>query len=127
VDTALGLIWHDIAPALRPDLAVAVIHRPVADVADSLDRIGARVPLATLHKLADRLALVRGSHFTYSQIGTYDGCARLAWHCSGEALDPERWEEADDTPIECDFAAYQRDVAANAEGVRAIYGEELRA
>src|SRR5580658_544447 len=122
IDTALGLAWSSIAPALRRDLRVAVIHRAVPDVAASLERIGMPPPLEMLHLLADRLLCIPAMHFPYAELATYEGCARLAHHCSGAILDPFRWEDVAAEPVECDFAAYRRDAMANAHGIAAMYG-----
>lgn len=124
VETGLGLIWHEMVPGLRVDLRVAVIHRPVADVLASLDRIGLRGPETdrVLAVMAERLIAIAGAHFTHSQIGTYEGCARLAHFCTGEWLDFERWGAAVQVPAECDIAAARAEAARNADGLRAVYG-----
>jgi hypothetical protein len=124
IDTALGLIWHDIAPALRHDLMVAVIHRPMEDVVASLERVGVTPPVPMLAELAGRLHKVAGMHLSYSQVETYDGCARLAYWCTGMPLDMDRWEEAECVPVECDRAAYRRDAFQNARGIAELYGRE---
>ena len=123
-DTALGLIWYDICGKIDPDVRVAVVHRPEMDVAHSLDRIGRPPPGAMLGRLAERLWAVRGSHFTYSRIATYEGCASLVEYCTDKMLWFNRWKAADDTPLECDFDAYQRDAMANAAGIANVYGRE---
>ena len=123
VDTALGSIWHGYDPLVRRDLRVVVVHRPVADVLASLDRLGIRHPNleAGLHRQANRMTEIRGAHFTYSQIATYEGAARLFHACRGEACDVDRWNEMKDDRREADLRAILRDAVAN-PGFRDLYG-----
>lgn len=115
VDTALGLIWADMARYVRADLRIAVVHRAVPDVLASLARIGIAGPNlpGAMHRMADALLRIRGAHFAYSQLATRDGAARLFHYCLGRGFSDDWWTTMKDRRLEANLLQTVADAAAN--------------
>ena len=123
-DTGLGLIWSDLAPLLRQDLRVAVLHRPCSQVMKSLVKVGipnlpsVRSRLSTMARV---LVRVRGAHFHVQDLDTEDGAKRLFEFCTARPFDAERWRALRRLNLQCDIAAYRRDMTDNAAGLRTLF------
>jgi hypothetical protein len=99
VETAAAPFWRWLIKA-RPDVRIAVVHRPVSEVVHSLMALGAKFDEAALvkgitrldRKLSQITARIPGVlELGYSELSTEAGCGRLFEHCLGLAHDPQWW------------------------------------
>lgn len=122
-DTCLGMIWHEIAGLMPPDLRVAIIHRPCADVKASAAAIGAPMPTdAWLNEFAARLDRIEGLHLEYASLSRRHGALTLFEHCLREPFEASWWESLRDLNLQCNSASYLSDVKRNLSGIRIVFG-----
>lgn len=119
VDTALGLIWADVKDALPDNLRVAVVHRSQRAVAASLEAIGAPVP--DLGAFAAKLEQIGGEHFEFDELNREAQARAMFEWCLDRPFDRAWWMGLRDVRLECNKAAYVRDVERNLAGVRAVF------
>jgi len=124
VDTALGIIWHEIAATMPPDLRIAVLHRPVADVRASLDRLGVELPDAWLRHLACQLEAIDGLHIEANELDREPYARALFEHCLNRPFDRVWWESLRDVNLQCDRASYLSDMRSNLSGISAVFGRQ---
>ena len=86
VETSSAGLWR-MLPLINPEVRIATLRRPYAEVADSLARLGVVVDSAVLHQLRraaaklDQIEARLGCpRFEFDELGTWEGAARvLAW------------------------------------------------
>ena len=97
VDPAAGAIWRDLLPRI-PDVKVAVIRRPVADVVASLQRIGTDAPFLPrlVARYAEELGALATSGlaevFEFDRLSDPGHAGALFEYCTGEPLDGYWWQ-----------------------------------
>jgi len=119
VDTALGLIWDEVAV---PGVRVVVIHRPVAAVEASLRRIG--IDPSGMVEYARKLWAIDGLHFQTTDLDNAEEAAQLFDYCVGEPFNLDRWRRLRRMRLECDPALIMREAMDNLDGIRAVFGSQ---
>src|SRR5215469_15128641 len=115
VETSAAPFWR-LLLQLRPDVRVAIIRRPVADVVDSLlAQLPFDAPLllhqmrrldAKLDQVEERCPGVLS--VSYDELTTEAGCAALFEHCLPFQHDPLWWQRLADINLQIDLGAMLR-------------------
>lgn len=120
VDTALGLIWPEVAVR---GVRVVVIHRPVVEVRRSLEELG--IDSSGMADYARRLWQIDGLHFNVSDLDEQYKAAQLYEFCLDQPCDRERWKRMRRLRLECNPEQIMREAQSNLDGIRAVFlGEE---
>ena len=116
VDTALGYFWpwRDDPEGTR----VAVLYRSSSEVVESLMERGVPASLPAIRALERRLLALPYPRFTFEGLNEESECSRLFEYCLQRPFDRPRWLAMKDENLQCDPAAYIRDVRANIAGIR---------
>jgi hypothetical protein len=126
-DTGMGVIWRaKLAARVPDDVRIAVIHRPADEVFASLARCGVAHLALVWHQLrtfAAELRSIPGQHFWFDTLHRHDECKRLFEFCLNRPFDEAWWEGLRHQNLQCDRAAYVRDMQQNAAGMRALFGD----
>jgi len=136
VETAAGPWWR-LLMELAPDARVVVLRRPVAEVVDSLVRLGfereamVRIMTRADAKLAQIAARVPGAlSVTFAGLCRESVCAVLFEHCTGLPHSSEWWRTIAPLNLQTDMAATVRYAAAYApqiEKLRSIAAHRMLA
>lgn len=126
VETAAAPFWR-LPREIRPDVRIAVVRRPVADVARSLMNTGIQFDrealVRRLGRLDRRLNQIEQNlpdvvSVSYADLGREEGCARLFEHCLGETHNHAWWERLAPLNLQVNLAAQQEYLAAYASRLK---------
>jgi GNAT superfamily N-acetyltransferase len=113
VETAAAPFWR----MLPPDVRVATVRRPVAEVVESLTKTGIRFDLRVLHRNMRRLdakldqierRVPNALSVRYADLGFESVCAKLFEFCLQSPHDSARWEKMAGQNLQCDLGSYIR-------------------
>lgn len=127
VETAAAPFWP-LLGQIRPDIRIAIVRRPVAEVIDSLLATGIQFDrpalVRRLVKLGRKLDHIERNvptvlSVSYADLHQESACARLFEHCLGVPHDHEWWERLAPMNLQINLAALVRYQNAYAPRLRA--------
>ncbi len=130
VETAAAPFWR-LARKYSPEARALVVRRPVAEVVDSLKRVGFtdRAALAAamsrLDRKLDQIAArwPGATEVSFAELGTEDGCRRVFEYCLGISFDAGWWSAWAPVNIQINMPALVRYVAAYAPALEKLRGQ----
>jgi hypothetical protein len=114
-ETALAR-WWPLIHRFAPDARIVVVRRPIAEVVDSLDRLGLGFDRSRLRAFVERdaRALDRAERHlaplsvTFANLESEAVCAQVFNHCLGLSHDHAWWMRWAPVRVECDMRAILR-------------------